>query len=69
MITKLLNEDNGNFENDDAINNLDDDEIQLLEDILEKAEMYIELGGPILLIIVPMVMLWLRRLLWERTRV
>ena len=39
---------------------LDEDELQILEELLDKVEFYVEVGGPILIIIIPMFICWIR---------
>jgi len=46
---------------DDVINNqLEEDEIELLEELIDKFELYIEFGLPIFVILVPLFVFWLR---------
>ena len=57
---KLLDESDSGFVDDDFFNRLDDDEVEVLSEIIESVGWYIEYGGPLLVIIVPLIIWFIR---------
>ena len=67
LLKKLLDEGLFEYSNsdDNLFSMLDDDEIEVLEELLDKVELYVEYGGPILIILVPIIIWWCKRRLVE----
>jgi len=62
---KLLDDEEAH---NDVFDGLEEDELELLEEILDKLEFYIEIGGPFLIIFIPMVLWWIRSRIVENYR-
>lgn len=62
LVAKLIDEngDVGGAVDENLFAVLDEDELQILEELLDKVEFYVEVGGPILVIIIPMFICWIR---------
>ena len=56
------------FQSGDFFSQLDQDELQILEDILDQLEFYVEYVGPLLLILIPCFICWIRSRFFIRTQ-
>lgn len=65
LVNKLLDETDESFSqglmDDNFFNRLDQDEIDVLEEILESVEFYIDLGGPLLILALPIAICFIRQ--------
>jgi hypothetical protein len=50
-----LDESDSGFVDDDFFSRLDDDEVEVLAELIDNFGWYIEYGGPLLVIIVPLI--------------
>ena len=55
LLQKLLDESESGFVDDDFFSRLDDDEVEVLAELIDNFGWYIEYGGPLLVIIVPLI--------------
>jgi len=65
LIKKIVEEnDYGTFDSD-FFNRLEEEEIQVLEETLENLEFYIDIGGPILIFLIPLMLCWCKQRLQQ----
>ena len=63
LINKLMEENEYGIQqiDSDFFNRLEEDEVEVLEELLEQVEFYVDVGGPLLIFLIPVLICWIRR--------
>ena len=59
LVVKLMDESN-DYLGEDLFSSLDQEEFDMLEELINSVEFYIDIAGPLLVILIPLSIWWIR---------